>query len=249
MDTTNTAIVANQAELTKLAKKEASAAIARRKPSKGTVVKVAPATTSDSQPTKAKTAQAKIDAKVAAAAQAAIEKTAKSPKGKVAKADGEAGNGVFNALAGALGKEEKEQAKVAAKKAIDKAKAAPAKATGVSTAAKLAERFHLGAYNGKSGAMYAFVMRCGTLGDTFSREEAIASFAAKQAHEMLATRAQVLDYFAWAARHGLLIRAADQSVPAANVNSVTGKTAPARATKPKATAKVATKTAKKAAKA
>lgn len=183
MNTANTAIVANQAELTKAVKRENSAAKARRAPSKGTVIKAATADT--------------------------VKKAKKTPQVEALP-----GMGVMGALAGALSKD-KASAKEETTKAIAKAKKPATPKAAVPASAKLVERYTLGAYNGKAGAMYAFVMRCGTLGDTFTRLDAIASVEKKAAHDALATRAQVLDYFAWAVRHGLVVLAKDQSAPAA----------------------------------
>lgn len=252
MNTANTAIVANQEQITKAVKKESSAAKARRAPGKATVVKVAQAKTGDTVVTKGKaTASVKAtlkaidrEANAKAAKAVAAEEQARKPKASEPKVAAAA----FGALAGALAQPEvKEAAKAAAKKAIDKASgkgkavAAPKKAQPAS--AKLAERFALGAYNGKAGTMYSFIMRCGTLGDTFSREDAVANMTAKPPVEALATRAQVLDYFAWAARHGLLVVAADQSTPAGVVVKVDGKQGKAATKAIKANAKTASKKA------
>ena len=75
--------------------------------------------------------------------------------------------------------------------------------------------------------MFAFMGRVGTLGDLFSREDAIASIVAKPCHEAVATRAQVLDYFAWAARHGLLVEATAAEIAAASGAAARSNSAPA----------------------
>lgn len=216
MNTTNTAIVPNQAELTKAAKKANSAAKARQRPGKATVIKV-------EQNPALEALQAKVDPKSPLGALAAslgdmFGQGKKAKATKAPKAEAEAGKGVFGAIAGSLSSDEVEAAEQAAIAAIATAKKPAKKSSGsLGTKANLTLRYSLGAYNGKTGAMYAFIMRCGTLGDTFSREDAVTSIVAKPAHDKLSTRAHALDYFAWAARHGLLVVAQDQSVPAAPV--------------------------------
>ena len=125
--------------------------------------------------------------------------------------------GAFAALASTLTAEQAEAAEDAAIAAIVKAKA-PRKATAPTTnrTAALVAPYRLGAYKGRAGAMYDFMARCGTLGDDFTREDVCASIIAKPCHAAVATRAQALDYFAWAARHGLLVEltAAEQQVRA-----------------------------------
>jgi hypothetical protein len=125
--------------------------------------------------------------------------------------------GAFAALASTLTAEQAEAAEDAAIAAIVKAKA-PRKATAATTsrAAALTAPYRLGAYKGRAGAMFVFMARCGTLGDDFTREDVVSSIVAKPCHAAVATRAQALDYFAWAARHGLLVEltAAEQQVRA-----------------------------------
>lgn len=160
-------------------------------------------------------------AQVEAAVNARRAAKGKPPVGvKAAKPVATEGEGVMGALAASLTVDQAEQAESAAIAAIRKAKK-PAVAKGITvTGGKrpaLSERYALGAYNGKAGAMFAFMARLGTLSDTFSRDDVCASCAAKAIDAKVSTRAQALDYFAWAARNGLIVVAADQSVPAAPV--------------------------------
>lgn len=121
----------------------------------------------------------------------------------------------FSALVNSqLGTAEAEAAEEAAIAALAKAKAPARPAASVKPA--LSTLYRVGAYKGRAGAMFAFMGRVGTLGDLFSREDAIASIVAKPCHEAVATRAQVLDYFAWAARHGLLVEATAAEIAAAS---------------------------------
>lgn len=112
--------------------------------------------------------------------------------------------GVFSAMASTLSVEQAEAAEAEAIAALSTAKASAKKAAPSAKPAST-ERYALGAYKGRAGAMFAFMQRCGTLGEGFTREDAVTSMTAKAPHAAVSTRAQVLDYFAWAVRHGLLV--------------------------------------------
>lgn len=145
----------------------------------------------------------KVEQKAAVAnLKKAIKEDAKSPTMKKITANS------IGAMAASLSADDTAKAKAATHAAINKAKGAPS--------VKPADnaRYTVGAYKGRQGAMFEFMKRVGKLGDAFSREQMIASCIKSSPHKLLVTRAQVLDYFAWAVRHGLLIEAAPAKAPA-----------------------------------
>lgn len=113
--------------------------------------------------------------------------------------------GAFDALVKSQLTADAEAAEEATIAALRKARAP--KATPSAGKPSLTTGYRLGTYKGRAGAMYAFMARVGVLGDVFTREQAIESIVAKPCHDAVSTRAQVLDYFAWAVRHGLLVEA------------------------------------------
>ena len=137
--------------------------------------------------------------------------------------------GSFAAMAATLAAEQAEAAEDAAIAAIKQAKAprAPSVRPADNT------RYTVGAYKGRSGAMYEFMKRAGQMVDAhphgYTREEVVASCTARPPHAAVSTRAGVLDYFAWAVRHGLLVVAAP-TPPAAEAAPSSKKTPPAKAT-------------------
>lgn len=118
----------------------------------------------------------------------------------------------FAAIASTLTQEETAAAGVKAKAAINKAKGNVKPAPSVKPADTA--QYVCGAYKGRAGAMFDFMKRCAALGESFTRETAVASCTKKPPHAKVATRAQVLDYFAWAVRHSLLVEA-EANMPAA----------------------------------
>lgn len=111
--------------------------------------------------------------------------------------------GAFAMMASTLSVEQAESAEAQAIAAIAASRASSKKAAPAVKATD-ARRYVLGAYRGRAGAMFDFMERCGTLGEGFTREDAVTSCLARAPHSAVSTRAQVLDYFAWAARKGLL---------------------------------------------
>lgn len=159
-------------------------------------------------------------------------------KGFIAEQEAEAalptpeGNpGVFAAITGTLTAEQAEHAEETAIAAIARAKApkaaqrAPAKPADDTL-------YSVGEYKGRAGAMFAFMSRVGDLGDAFKRETVVASIVAAPCDPKVGNRAQALDYFAWAYRHGLLIVA-----PAGSVEASATPVKPAKARKGRKAAK------------
>lgn len=166
-----------------------------------------------------------------------------------AASDEEPSGGTFNAGAfdslvkSQLSSADHEAAEEQAIAALKKARAPKAQPSAVKPA--LTTPYVLGAYKGRAGAMYAFMGRMGTLGDVFNREDAVASIVAKPCHDAVGTRAQALDYFAWAARHGLLVEATPAEV-AAWAAAQSGEADAAAEKKAEAKAKRAARKAEKA---
>lgn len=130
----------------------------------------------------------------------------------------------FGALTASLTREEVRAAEALTASTVEKASGKPAARKGrkaPSAAAPVApvpgvsvrpednKRYRVGTYKGRAGAMYEFMKRAGELAAAnpygFTREEAITSVLTDRVHPKLATRAQVLDYVAWACRHGLIV--------------------------------------------
>jgi hypothetical protein len=158
---------------------------------------------------RARRAAAKAAAQAAELATAAIDATLPATDATEAEEDTTppSNPGVFAALAAALNPdaEAAEASEEAAIAAIAKARAPKAVTKTAQPKPALTALYRLGTYNGRAGAMFAFMARCGTLGDAFSRADVVASVEAKEVHPAVTTRAHALDYFAWAARHGLLV--------------------------------------------
>lgn len=150
-------------------------------------------------------AKALKTAAFAAAVQATAPKVEQKAATKAIKEQAKTNS--IGAMAASLSADDTAKAKAATHAAISKAKGAPSvKPTDTA-------RYSVGAYKGRQGAMYEFMKRVDKLGDAFSREQMIASCLKSSPHKLLVTRAQVLDYFAWAVRHGLLIEAAPAKAP------------------------------------
>ncbi len=137
-----------------------------------------------------------------------------------------AGAGVFGALAGALSAGMAEGADSNEAGAITARAIGAASAAARSTSAALGNAptgdyrtaaddndpmkalYKVGEYKGRAGAMFCFMERIIALGGAVkgvSREKMIDSCRVTAPHYHVQTRAQVLDYFAWCVRKGLLV--------------------------------------------
>lgn len=149
-------------------------------------------------------------------AQAAVKAKAKT-----------ADNNAFAAMTASLTVDEAEAAETTAISAIAAARKSSSKGAAPSVRPADTARYVLGAYKGRAGAMYEFMKRAGALPEGFTREQMVDSCARKAPHAAVATRAQVLDYFAWAVRHGLL-HVTEAAPVAAKVKAAKGRKAVSR---------------------
>lgn len=139
----------------------------------------------------------------------------------------EGNGGPFAAMTASLTVDEAEAAETSAISAIAAARKSSSKGSAPSVRPADTARYVLGAYKGRAGAMYEFMKRAGGLPEGFTREQMVDSCARKAPHAAVATRAQVLDYFAWAVRHGLL-HVTEAAPVAAKVKTAKGRKAVSR---------------------